>query len=426
MWAGPHPIRATARKRGVAAQKSVLSVNRIAETRSLMWAGPHPIRATARKCSVVAQEKCSHGARRLHSEDLLRLTSTMLAILSAVATPALLADDTSSAPANNNKTTFVSQTATDEFPLVIAHRGASGYLPEHTTEAAAFAHALGADYIEQDVVLSKDGTAVVLHDVTLDSVTNVEDVFPGRDRDGKFYAFDFTLAELRQLNVNERITDKERGRFPNNIGRFGISTLSEHIELIQGLNHSRGRNAGLYVEIKKPALHREHELDPSKEVLRVLREYGYEKSNDRVFIQCFEEDEVVRIRTELKCRLPLIQLLSRQPTPEKIAEYGRIVDGLGVATSTVITGVKDGEPQITDLVKRAHEHAMNVHVWTFRTDALPAYAESSDELLNWLVLDAGVDGIFTDQPDAVYQWRQKMPGRSARQGPFHLLHSEKK
>ncbi len=350
----------------------------------------------------------------------------MLAMISVVTSPALLADDASSASPNGNKTTLVSQTAVDEFPLVIAHRGASAYLPEHTTEAAAFAHALGADYIEQDVVLSKDGTAVVLHDVTLNSVTNVEDVFPGRDRDGKFYAFDFSLAELRQLNIKERIADEKRGRFPQNTGRFGISTLAEHIELIQGLNRSRGRNAGLYVEIKKPALHRQHGLDSSKEVLRVLKEYGYDKSDDRVFIQCFEEDEVVRIRTELKCRLPLIQLLSRLPSPEKIAEYGRIVDGLGVATSTVLTGVKDGKPQITDLIKRAHEHAMNVHVWTFRTDDLPAYAESPNEMLDWLVLEAGVDGIFTDQPDSVCEWRKKMPGKGARKGPFQLLHNESK
>lgn len=318
----------------------------------------------------------------------------------------------------------ISQTLSNEVPLVIAHRGASGYLPEHTTESAAFAHALGADYIEQDVVMSKDGVAVVLHDVTLDATTNVADVFPGRAVDGKHYAFDFTLAELRQLRVVERDYSKTSRRFPAGVGEFEIATLEEHIQLITGLNVSRKREAGLYVEIKKPGLHRQHGLDPSVEVLKVLKKYGYDSAEDRVFVQCFEADEVLRIRTELKCRLPLIQLRSGKVPREQLAEISKVADGIGVQISAVLPAADDEASEISDLVETAHEHSLLVHVWTLRTDALPKNAGNMTELLDKLVREARVDGIFTDQPDAVLSWRQSVQREAGLRGPFHLLNGQ--
>ena len=111
-------------------------------------------------------------------------------------------------------------------PLVIAHRGASGYLPEHTLESAAYAHALGADYIEQDIVMSRDGTLVVLHDIHLETTTDVAARFPDRKRpDGRFYALDFTWDELRSLRVSERFDPKTGAavfprRFPAAAGAF--------------------------------------------------------------------------------------------------------------------------------------------------------------------------------------------------------------
>ena len=135
-------------------------------------------------------------------------------------------------------------------PIIIAHRGASGYLPEHTLAAKALAYCQGADYLEQDVVLTRDDHPVVLHDIHLDTVTNVADVFPDRQRaDGRFYAIDFTLAELRQLKASERI-DLNTGqavypnRFPVGSAAFGVPTLAEEIELVQGLNKTLGRQVG--------------------------------------------------------------------------------------------------------------------------------------------------------------------------------------
>ena len=314
---------------------------------------------------------------------------------------------------------LIAQTLSDEHPLVIAHRGASGYLPEHTTEAAAFAHALGADYIEQDVVMSKDGVAVVLHDVTLDDVTNVADVFPDRQRDGHYFVFDFTLAELRRLNVTER--SHNAGRFPGGQGRFLIRTLEEHLQLIAGLNASRGRKAGVYVEVKQPALQRTHGLDASRAVIDLLTRYGYTSPTDRAFVQCFDADEVLRIRTELKCQLKLIQLFGETPSHDTLVATAKVADGIGIPIAAVLPDVTNGEPRFTEVVRTAHDHTLLVHVWTLRNDRLPQWAPSTEELIGWLVRDGRVDGIFTDFPDTVLDWREQARHEGPLRGPFHLL-----
>ena len=125
--------------------------------------------------------------------------------------------------------------------LVIAHRGASGYLPEHTHEAKVASFIMGADYLEQDVVLTKDFVPIVSHDIHLDEVTNVAQVFPERKRaDGRYYAIDFTFDEIKQLEVSERFHfDNNQNayfplRFPLWKSHFSISSLQEEIELIQG------------------------------------------------------------------------------------------------------------------------------------------------------------------------------------------------
>lgn len=351
------------------------------------------------------------------------------AVAAVVACSAVVASDELLNPKQQDpaaKFRTISQVLSNEVPLVIAHRGASGYLPEHTTESAAFAHALGADYIEQDVVLSKDGVAVVLHDVTLSATTNVQDVFPDRAVDGKYSVFRFDLAELRQLSVKERYTSKHGGRFPAGSGEFRIGTFEEHLQLITGLNTSRKRQAGIYVEIKKPALHREHGLDSSKEVVRLLAKYGYDSAEDRAFIQCFEAAEILRLRTELKCRLPLIQLRSGAVSAAELAEISRVADGVGVRISAVLQSKSNEQPTVTDLVATAHQHSLLVHVWTLRTDQLPAYAENTDALLDLLVKKGRVDGVFTDQPDAVLRWRGAMQQVGGIRGPFHLLHGNGK
>ena len=174
--------------------------------------------------------------------------------------------------------------------IVIAHRGASGYLPEHTLPAKAMAYAQGADYLEQDLVMTKDDQLVVLHDHYLDRVTDVAERFPNRARkDGRFYAIDFTLAEIRSLKFTEgfEIENGKKvqvysGRFPMGKSDFRIHTFQEEIEFVQGLNHSTGKNIGIYPEIKAPWFHHQEGKDIAAKTLEVLKQYGYTSKQDKV------------------------------------------------------------------------------------------------------------------------------------------------
>ncbi|MEA3212542.1 MAG: glycerophosphoryl diester phosphodiesterase [Chthoniobacter sp.] len=307
-------------------------------------------------------------------------------------------------------------------PIVIAHRGASGYLPEHTLEAKAMAHAMGADFIEQDIVLSKDDAPVVLHDIYLDTVSDVATRFPDRQRaDGRFYALDLTLAELKQLRVTERF-DPKTGRqvypkrFPKDQSSFQIPTLEEELQLIQGLNLSTGRNTGIYPEIKQPAWHRKQGHDISRIVLPILQRYGYATKTDSCWLQCFELPEVKRLRTELGWQGRLVLLLGGGRkgddgadaddvrSPEGLAELSAIADGIGPALSSVISGKSPADRSVTNLVKEAHAHNLAVHPYTLRFDELPKTVNSADELMNLLFEEAKVDGLFTDFPDLVVRW----------------------
>ena len=309
-------------------------------------------------------------------------------------------------------------------PIVIAHRGASGYLPEHTLEAKAMAYAMGADFLEQDIVLSSDDVPVVLHDTHIDTLTDVAKQFPDRKReDGRYYALDFTLAELKRLRVTERFHAKTGkpyfpNRFPGGTGHFKIVTLEEELEFIAGLNASTGRTVGIYPEIKQPNWHRKQGHDISAIVLPILKRFGYVGKDDACWLQCFELAEVKRIREELGWEGHLVMLLSGGRkgadgtdfpylrTAPGLAELAAIVDGIGPSISTIITGDSPQNRRISDLVKDAHAVNLAVHPYTLRVDDLPRTVSSADELMNLLFLEAGVDGLFTDFPDVMVNWKE--------------------
>jgi glycerophosphoryl diester phosphodiesterase len=294
--------------------------------------------------------------------------------------------------------------AAEPSPTIIAHRGASGYLPEHTLAAKALAYAQGADYLEQDLVLTKDGVLIVQHDVTLDSTTDVATRFPGRQRaNGSFYAIDFTWAELRQLRVVERFNPKTGkpvypGRFPAGAGEFRINTFEEEVIFIQGLNKSTGRKVGIYPEVKLAAWHRQEGQDLSKAMLTVLARYGYATKDDLCYIQCFEYAELQRLRNELGWKGRLV-LLTGGKTPlldtdEGLRGLAKVVDGIGPALSAVAEG-----RQPTSLVQRAHAVGLQVHPYTLRLEALPKGFASGKEYARFLREEVKVDGYFTDFPD---------------------------
>ena len=318
------------------------------------------------------------------------------------------------------KTGISGQELKSQSPLVIAHRGASGYLPEHTLAAVALAHGLGADFIEQDVILTQDNQPVVLHDLTLDATTNVNNLFPGRNRkNGLFYAIDFTLAELKKLSVRERgnrsgTESKYPRRFPGKSALFKIITLQEEIELIQGMNKSTGRNVGLFVELKDPEWHRQEGKDLSAVVMKLLERYGYKTAKDRVYVESFSANELKRLRLEFETKLKLVQLIgenrwrlsetdfNRLLTAEGLAEVAAYADGIGPWIKQIVGGNSFfGNPELTSLVSDAQSLGMKVFPYTIRSDALPGFSSSFEELLDIMFKQAKVDGVFTDFPDKV-------------------------
>ncbi len=302
--------------------------------------------------------------------------------------------------------------------IIIAHRGASGYLPEHTLSAVAFAYALGADFIEQDVVLSKDSHPIVLHDIHLDQVTNVKDKFPHRSRaDGRWYARDFDLLELKLLTVNERAHLDGSGavfskRFPYGQGNFQIPTLQEEIDLIKGLNQSTGRNVGIYPEIKKPAWHMQEGVDISKLVLEVLSKNDYRSPTDSIFLQCFDSKELKRIKNTLNSSLRLIQLIGNNTWNESDDDYNLMLTRQGVKNiSSYAVGVgpylqllyqasvANNNIQPTIFNQFVRENNLFMHPYTFRADAVPLAFEDFSEMVIWFSDTLKVDGMFTDFVD---------------------------
>ena len=307
-------------------------------------------------------------------------------------------------------------------PVVIAHRGASGYLPEHTIEAKVLAHAMGADFLEQDLVLTKDDVPLVIHDIQLETISDVAQRFPDRKRaNGRYYALDFTLAEIKQLHAHERTNPKTGkavypNRFPLGWSSFRIPTLEEELQLIQGLNKTCHRVAGIYPEIKQPGWHRKQGHDISRIVVPILRRYGYATKQDPCWIQCFEVDEVKRLRTELGWEGRLLLLLPGSPKPQQkketdvwftaegLLELSKVADGVGPELSAIVSGDSKAGRKVTDFVKNAHAAKLTVHPYTLRADDLPKFADSMDDALEVLFTEARLDGLFTDFSDLAVKW----------------------
>lgn len=296
-------------------------------------------------------------------------------------------------------------------PIVIAHRGASGYLPEHSLSAVTAAHIMNADYIEQDVVMSKDNVPVVLHDIHLESVTDVEVKFPKRKRkDGRFYAIDFTLKELKTLELHERTKEDGspvfKNRFPLQPTGMKIPTLQEEILLIKGLNRSRKKNTGLYVELKKPEFHKKHGLDIGEEVLKVLNDNGYLKASDKVFIQSFDDKALKSLKT--KTSIKLVQLVGVNKWQESHLDYEKMMTEAGlkkVSTYAQVVGPylgyfvdENARMKNQKLILLSKNLGMEVHVFTLRSDQLPKGFKSIQGLIE-ILKKLGVDGYFSDQPD---------------------------
>jgi glycerophosphoryl diester phosphodiesterase len=288
--------------------------------------------------------------------------------------------------------------------IVIAHRGASGYLPEHTMESKAMAFEMNATFIEQDVVLSKDNIPIVIHDIYLEAVTDVATKFAKRKRkDNRYYAIDFTFKELKTLKVYERFDPKTglavyKNRFPRATGNFKLHSLQQEIEFIQRLNAKTGKKIGIYPEIKAPKFHKKEGKDIAYIVLKVLSDYGYKTKKDNCILQCFNAKTLERVRKEFKSKLFLVQLIASNVESKKLRYFASYADGIGPYYKQILNKKVDGKFTFTSLVSEAHALGLTVHPYTFRADDLDEFS-SFKEMMQTLLFEANVDGAFTDFPD---------------------------
>ncbi|MDG2953987.1 glycerophosphodiester phosphodiesterase [Bisgaard Taxon 10/6] len=335
------------------------------------------------------------------------------------------------------------QTMKDQDKIVIAHRGASGYLPEHTLESKALAFGQKADYLEQDLAMTKDNRLIVIHDHFLDGLTDVAKKFPNRKRaDGRYYVIDFTLKEIQSLEMTENFKTENGkqvqvypNRFPLWKSHFRIHTFEDELEFIQGLEKSSGKKIGIYPEIKAPWLHHKEGKDIAKATLEVLKKYGYTKKSDAVYLQTFDFNELKRIKTQLLPQmgmdLKLVQLIAYSDwheTEEKnadgkwvnydydwmfkdgaMAEVAKYADGVGPGWYMLVDEKqsKAGNIVYTPLVNELKKYRMELHPYTVRKDALPPFFSDVNQMYDALLNKAGATGVFTDFPDTAVEFLKK-------------------
>ncbi|HUE90964.1 glycerophosphodiester phosphodiesterase [Pseudomonas sp.] len=370
--------------------------------------------------------------------------ASLLAPLLAIAAPAQ-ADGVQAAIdwARQQPQTHNGKPRGDAKPLIIAHRGASGYVPEHTLAAYALAILQGADYIEPDLVISKDGQLVARHDNELGLTTDVAQrpEFADRQRtqsvDGVslngWFSEDFTLAELKTLRAIERIPQIRPGNARLD-GSFTIPTLQEIIDLVKTLQLSQQRVVGLYPETKHPSHFQQLGLGLEQPLVRLLKKNGYNSAKAPVYIQSFEVENLKTLRRMTPLRLVQLLWIDGQPydqqvlgsdlsyaqmaTPAGLTAIARYAAGIGPEKGQVIPRDANGNlTSATNLVRDAHAAGLKVHPYTFRAENnfLPTELRNGDdpqargnleaELQRFL--DTGIDGLFIDQPDIAVRLRAK-------------------
>lgn len=322
-------------------------------------------------------------------------------------------------------------------PLVIGHRGASGYLPEHTLEAYALAIEQGADYIEPDLVPTKDGHLIARHENDISDTTDVSSrpefaarktrkVIDGRTVEG-WFSEDFTLAEIKTLKARGR----NRASRAHD-GKYGIATLADILQALPQWEARYGRRIGIYPETKHPSYFRKLGLGLEEPLVKALHDAGYKDADDPVFIQSFEVTNLKKLKT--MTALPLAQLVDSEGAPQdwveagssrsykdmltaegirEVATYARV---LAPYKGLIVARRSDGSwaPE-SDVLDLAHQAGLLVHSWTFRAEngmLPPALRKGNDpeadgdltgEVRHFF--EAGLDGVFSNHPDQAVRAR---------------------
>lgn len=321
-------------------------------------------------------------------------------------------------------------------PLIIAHRGASGYRPEHTLAAYELAIEMGADFIEPDLISTKDHVLIARHENEIGGTTDIADhpefasrktikKIDGHELTG-WFTEDFTLAEIKTLRAKERLLFRDQ----KYNGQFEVPTFAEIIALMKRKSAETGRTIGVYPETKHPTYFRSIGLPLEEPLLATLKENGHSGRTAPVYIQSFEVGNLKMLRD--KTDLPLIQLMEAEGQPwdfgvtgdsrtyhdlatrEGLAEIATYADGIGPDKRRIVPAGPDGRLlSPTSLVKDAHAAKLLVHPWTFRSDGsflAPEYGGDPGKEYDQF-FSLGVDGLFSDFSDTAVRareaWRQR-------------------
>ena len=286
-------------------------------------------------------------------------------------------------------------------PLIIAHRGASGLRPEHTIASYRLAVLQGADYIEPDLVMTRDGHFVARHDIYLSTTTDISDRPEFADRRRTFedrtdwFVFDFTLAELKTLKARQPF----EGRSKEFDDQYAVPTFQEVAALAYGAQ-DQGRIIGVYPELKRPDIYERLGLDPAPKLAALLKRVADE--GVPLYFQCFFPDFLVTMRPLLN-NIPQILLIGAVKKEGKIlpnldyTPYVDHIDGLGLSKELMTM-----RPTAGSYVGEAQARGLQVHLWTIRDDQVPDKFSSVQEEISFL-LGLGVDGLFTDFPGTMRQ-----------------------
>ncbi|MYF69360.1 MAG: glycerophosphodiester phosphodiesterase [Proteobacteria bacterium] len=309
-------------------------------------------------------------------------------------------------------------------PLVIAHRGASGYLPEHTLESYALAIEQGAHYIEADLVITADGVLIARHENNLADTTDVAEKFPGRRRTGMvdgqqvdgWFSEDFTLEEIKTLRATERLPFRDQ----SSNGKFLVPSFDEVIQLVLSRSRELGRSIGIYPETKHPSHFAALGLPLEEPLVAALERHDLDRADAPVFIQSFEVGNLRKLDGFTDA--PLIQLLSAPTlapfdqesagtgltygdmiTDAGLREIATYADGIGPWKGLIVPRDEEGDlAPPTNLIDRAHAVGLAVHAYTFRSEAryLASQYDGDPGAEYRQFFSLGVDGVFTDFPDA--------------------------
>ena len=322
-------------------------------------------------------------------------------------------------------------------PAVIAHRGASGYRPEHTLASYALAIELGADFIEPDLVATRDGHLIARHEPLLDETTDVarRPEFAKRrstkNLDGKpvtgFFASDFTLAEIKQL----RAIQSNPARSKEFDGQFEVPTFDEILELVTTESAKRQRRIGVYPETKHPAFHLALNLPLEDRLLDALQRRQLDHADAPVFIQSFESANLQYLHARTKVKL--VQLFDENVVhydstgtrvaavrishfgdprggslPHNMSDIAKYAYAVGPWKGHIMR--ENGKAALlrTNLIERAHAAGLRVHAYTFRNEPArlaPQYQNDPQREYHQY-FDMGVDGVFSDFPDTALEARR--------------------